>query len=123
MRTAKDYIVTFSSSDKKAVRDGILFPLSSVNPAYADGPISHATTRLLEKLGYLVPNAFGGLMISPQVDDLFRAALAIFKASEQREKGEYPYVGEVESPSGRHTVYISPNRAKGKHSLYLPEER
>ncbi|MCU0590884.1 MAG: hypothetical protein MUC57_05355 [Desulfobacterales bacterium] len=123
MRTGKDYIVTFSSSEKKAVRDGILFALTSVNPAYAAGPISHVTTRLLEKLGYLVPNAFGGLIISPQVADLFVAALAIFQESEQREKGEYPYVGEVESPSGKHTVYISPNRIKGKHTLYLPEER
>ena len=123
MRTRKDYIVTFSSSDKKALRDGILFPLTSVNPVHSAGPISYVTTRLLEKLGYLAPNAFGGLTISPQVGELFAAALAIFTQSEQTEKGQYPYIGEVESPSGKHTVYISPNRVKGKHTLYLPEDR
>ncbi len=122
MRTRKDYIVTFSSSDKQALRDGLLFPLTAVSPTYAAGPISYVTTHLLEKLGYLAPNAFGGLTISPQVGDLFAAALAIFTRSEKTEKGQYPYVGEVDSPNGTHTVYISPNRIKGKHSLYLPED-
>lgn len=119
----KDFTVTFSSTDKKAVRDCILFPLTAVNSAYATGPISYVTTHLLEKLGYLAPNAFGGLSISPQVSDLFSAAFEIFKKGEQTEQGEYPYVGDVESPTGTHTVWISPNSTRGKHTLYLPEDR
>ena len=119
----KEFVVTFSSTDKKAIRDGILFPLTAVSSAYAAGPISYVTTRLLEKLGYLAPNAFGGRAISPEVSELFAAALEIFKKSEQTEPGEYPYVGEVESPTGTHTVWISPNRTIGKHTLYLPEDR
>jgi hypothetical protein len=119
----KDFIVTFSTSDQKAVRDGILFRLTAVDTAYADGPINYVTMSLLEKLGYLVPNAFGGLMISPQVSELFAAALAIFEKGETTEPGDYPYVGEIESPTGAHTVYISPNRSFGKHTLYLPEDR
>lgn len=118
----KDFIVTFSSTDKRAVRDGILFPLTAVDAAYATGPISYVTTNLLEQLGYLGPNAFGGRMISPQVSELFSAALDIFKRAEQTEPGDYPYVGDVESPTGTHTVYISPNRTSGKHTLYLPED-
>lgn len=118
-----DFTVIFSSSDKLAVRDGILFPLTAVDSAYAAGPISYVTTSLLEQLGYLSPNAFGGRMISPQVGELFSAALAIFEKSEQTEPGDYPYIGEVESPAGTRTVYISPNSIPGKHTLYLPEDR
>jgi len=118
----KDFTVIFSSSDKKAARDGILFPLTAVDSAYATGPIKYVTTNLLERLGYLGPNAFGGLSISPQVSQLFSAALEIFKKGEQTEKGDYPYVGDVESPTGTHTVWISPNSTRGKHTLYLPEE-
>jgi hypothetical protein len=118
----KDFTVCFSSSDKQAVRDGILFPLASVEAAYENGPISHVTINLLEQLGYLGPNAFGGRMISPQVGELFAAALEIFRKSEQVEAGDYPYVGDVESPAGTRTVWISPNTS-GKHTLYLPEER
>ena len=120
MGMKKDFTVCFSSTDKRAVRDGILFPLTAVDAVYAAGPISHVTTNLLERLGYLVPNAFGGRMISPQVSELFSAALGIFKIADQTEPGDYPYVGEVESPTGTHTVYISPNRTSGKHTLYLP---
>ena len=119
----KEYVVSFSSTDKKAVRDGILFPLSAVSSAYAAGPISYVTTRLLERLGYLAPNAFGGRAIAPEVSELFAAVLEIFEKSERTEPGEYPYVGEVESPNGTHTVWISPNRTIGKHTLYLPEDR
>ncbi len=122
-RIKKDLTVAFSSDDKHAVRDGILFPLTAVDSAYAAGPISYVTTNLLEQLGYLTPNAFGGLMISPQVSELFTAALEIFKQGENIERGDYPYVGEVKSPSGTHTVWISPNRTPGKHTLYLPEDR
>jgi hypothetical protein len=118
----KEFIVTFSSSDKNAERDGILFPLTAVDSAYAAGPIRYVTTSLLEKLGYLAPNAFGGRAISPQVGELFAAALEIFNRCEKTEKGDYPYIGEVESPTGTHTVWISPNRARGKHTLYLPED-
>jgi len=118
----KNFTVIFSSSDKKAARDGILFPLTAVDSAYATGPIRYVTTKLLEKLGYLGPNAFGGLSISPQVSELFFAALEIFKKGEQTEPGDYPYVGDVESPTGTHTVWISPNSTRGKHTLYLPEE-
>jgi len=118
----KDFSVTFSCSDKQAARDGILFPLTAVDCAYAAGPISYVTTNLLERLGYLTPNAFGGRMISPQVSELFSAALEIFNKGEQTEPGDYPYVGEVESPTGTHTVWISPNRSPGKHTLYLPED-
>jgi hypothetical protein len=118
----KDFRVVFSSSDKKAARDGILFPLTAVDSAHATGPISYVTTNLLEKLGYLAPNAFGGRSISPQVSELFSAALEIFKKGEQTEAGEYPYVGDVESPAGTHTVWISPNSTSGKHTLYLPED-
>ena len=118
----KDFTVLFCSTDKKAARDGILFPLTAVDSAYATGPISYVTTNLLERLGYLAPNAFGGQTISPQVSELFYAALEIFKKCEQTEPGEYPYVGEVESPTGTHTVWISPNSTSGKHTLYLPED-
>jgi len=118
----KDFTVLFCSTDKKAARDGILFPLTAVDSAYATGPISYVTTNLLERLGYLAPNAFGGQTISPQVSELFYAALEIFKKGEQTEQGEYPYVGEVESPTGTHTVWISPNSTSGKHTLYLPED-
>ena len=118
----KDFTVNFSSSDRKAVRDGILFPLTAVDSAYRTGPISHVTTNLLEKLGYLAPNAFGGKTISPQVSELFSAALEILQRAEQTEPGEYPYIGNVESPTGTHTVWISPNRTSGKHTLYLPED-
>jgi len=118
----KNFTVNFSSTDKRAVRDGILFPLTAVDSAYANGPISYVTTNLLEKLGYLAPNAFGGLTISPQVSELFSAALEIFKKSEQSEPGDYPYVGDVESPTGTHIVWISPNSTSGKHTLYLPED-
>ena len=118
----KDLIVRFSSTDQQAVRDGILFPLSSVDDAYAAGPISYVTMNLLEQLGYLAPNAFGGRTISPQVGDLFSAALDLLKQSEQTEPGDYPYVGEIESPTGTHTVWISPNSTRGKHTLYLPED-
>jgi hypothetical protein len=114
--------VIFSSTDKQAVRDGILFPLTAVDSAYATSPISYVTTNLLVKLGYLGPNAFGGLIISPQVNELFSAALEIFKKCEQTEPGEYPYVGDVESSTGTHTVWISPNSTSGKHTLYLPED-
>jgi hypothetical protein len=118
----KDFTVCFCSNDKKAAREGILFPLTAVDSAYATGPISYVTTNLLEKLGYLTPNAFGGRMISPQVSELFSAALAIFNKCEQTEQGDYPYVGEVESPTGAHTVWISPGLTPGKHTLYLPED-
>ena len=118
----KSFTITFSTTDKKAVRDCILFPLTAVNSAYAPGPISYVTTNLLEKLGYLAPNAFGGLSISPLVSELFSAALEIFKKGEQTELGDYPYVGDVESPTGTHTVWISPNITRGKHTLYLPED-
>jgi hypothetical protein len=118
----KDFAVIFSSSDKQAARDGILFPLTAVDSAYATGPISYVTTNLLEHLGYLTPNAFGGRTISPQVSELFSAALEIFKKSERAEPGDYPYIGVVESPTGTHTVWISPNRTAGKHTLYLPED-
>jgi hypothetical protein len=91
-----------------------------VDSAYATGPISYVTTSLLEQLGYLAPNAFGGRTISPQVSELFSAALAIFKKGERTEPGDYPYVGDVDSPTGTHTVWISPNRTSGKHTLYLP---
>ncbi|MFO7707864.1 MAG: hypothetical protein R6V84_06800 [Desulfobacterales bacterium] len=117
-----DYTVMFSSSDKQAAREGILFPLSAVDSAYAACPISYVTTHLLEKLGYLAPNAFGGRSISPQVSELFSAALQLFRKSEQREPGDYPYAGKVESPAGTHTVWISPNSTAGKHTLYLPED-
>ena len=119
----KEFIVVFSSTDQQAARDGILFPLTAVDSAYAAGPISYVTTNLLEQLGYLAPNAFGGRTISPQVSELFSAALAIFRKGEQTEPGDYPYVGDVESPTGTHTVWISPNSAAGKHTLYLPEDR
>ena len=119
----KDFTVVFAPNDKKAVRDGILFPLTAVDPAYAAGPINYVTMNLLEKLGYLTPNAFGGRMLSPQVGDLFSAALAIFRKSERTEPGEYPYVGDIDSPTGIHTVWISPGRIAGKHTLYLPEDR
>jgi len=122
MRMQKDFIVPFSSSDKQALRDGILFPLTAVDCSYATGPISYVTTNLLEQLGYLAPNAFGGRTISPQVCELFSAAHEIFKKSERTEPGDYPYVGDVESPTGIHTVWISPNRTTGKHTLYLPED-
>ena len=115
-----EFMVTFSTSDQQAVREGILFPLTEVDSAYASGPISHVTTGLLERLGYLAPNAFGGRTIDPQVDELFAAALRIFERSERTEPGEYPYVGEIESPTGIHTVWISPNSTPGKHTLYLP---
>jgi hypothetical protein len=105
----KDFTVSFSSTDQQAVRDGILFPLTAVDSAHATGPISYVTTNLLEQLGYLAPNAFGGRTISPQVSELFSAALEIFKKGEQTEPGEYPYVGDVESSTGTHTVWISPN--------------
>ncbi len=118
----KDFTVIFSSTDQKAVRDGILFPLIEVDSAYRTAPISYVTTNLLKKLGYLVPNAFGGRTISPQVSELFSAALEIFKRGEQTEPGDYPYVGDVESPTGTHTVWISPNHTSGKHTLYLPED-
>ena len=118
----KEFTVLFSSTDKQAVRDGILFPLTAVDSSYATGPISYVTTNLLERLGYLAPNAFGGPTISPQVSELFSAALEIFKKGEQTEQGEYPYVGDVESPTGTHTVRISPNCTPGKHTLYLPED-
>jgi len=123
MRMKKDLTVTFSSNDRQAAQDGILFPLTAVDSAYATGPISYVTTNLLEQLGYLTPNAFGGLMISPLVAELFAAALEIFKKAEKTEPGDYPYVGDVESPAGTRTVYISPNRSPGKHTLYLPEDR
>jgi hypothetical protein len=83
MRMRKEFVVTFSSTDKKAIRDGILFQLTAVNPAYGAGPIRYMTTHLLERLGYLAPNAFGGRAISPEVSELFAAALEIFKKSEQ----------------------------------------
>jgi hypothetical protein len=118
----KDFTVCFASTDKQAARDGTLFALTAVDSAYATGPINYVTTNLLEQLGYLGPNAFGGLTISPQVSDLFAAALEIFKQGEQTEPGEYPYVGKVESPTGIHTVWISPNSTPGKHTLYLPED-
>jgi hypothetical protein len=122
VRMQKDFIVPFSSSDKQAVREGILFPLTAVDCSYATGPLNYVTTNLLEQLGYLAPNAFGGRTISPQVCELFSAALEIFKKSERTEPGDYPYVGDVESPTGIHTVWISPNRTTGKHTLYLPED-
>lgn len=115
-----EFAVMFSFSDQQAVRDGILFPLAEVDAAYAAGPISYVTTSLLEHLGYLAPNAFGGRTIDPQVDELFAAALRIFERSERTEPGEYPYVGEIDSPTGTHTVWISPNSTPGKHTLYLP---
>jgi hypothetical protein len=118
----KDFTVVFSSSDQKAARDGILFPMTAVDPAYGAGPITYVTTSLLEKLGYLAPNAFGGRTIDPQVGDLFSAALEIFRKGEQAEPGQYPYIGDVESPSGTRTVWISPNSTAGKHTLYLPED-
>ena len=118
----KEFIVVFSSTDQQAARDGILFPLTAVDSAYAAGPISYVTTNLLEQLGYLAPNAFGGQTISPKVSELFSAALEIFKKSEQSEPGDYPYVGDVESPTGTHIVWISPNSTSGKHTLYLPED-
>ena len=65
-----EFIVTFSSSDQQAARDGILFALTEVDSASAPGPISHVTTNLLEQLGYLAPNAFGGRTIDPEVDAL-----------------------------------------------------
>jgi len=117
-----EFIVTFSSSDQQAARDGILFALTEVDSAYATAPISHVTTNLLEQLGYLAPNAFGGRTIDPEVDELFSAAIEIFNKSEQAGPGEYPYVGEVESPTGTHTVWISPNSTAGKHTLHLPED-
>jgi hypothetical protein len=118
----KDFTVVFCSNDKQAAHEGILFPLTAVDSAYATCPISYVTTSLLEQLGYLTPNAFGGRMISPQVSELLAAALEIFKKSEQTEPGDYPYVGEVDSPTGTHTVWISPNSTPGKHTLYLPED-
>ena len=118
----REFIVAFSSSDQQAARDGILFPLTEVDSGYATGPISYVTTNLLERMGYLAPNAFGGRTIDPEVDALFSAALEIFNKSEQVEPGEYPYVGEVESPTGTHTVWISPNSTPGKHTLHLPED-
>ncbi len=117
-----DFRISFGAGDKQAAREGILFPLDSVDSAYAAGPITYVTTRLLEKTGYLTPNAFGGRMISAQVAELFSAALAIYRRSEKTEPGEYPYVGEIESPTGTHTVWISPNGTPGKHTLYLPED-
>ncbi len=122
MRMKTDFIVTFSSSDQKAAHDGILFPLTAVDLAYATGPISYVTTNLLKKLGYITPNAFGGQIISPQVSELFSAALEIFRKSEETERGEFPYIGDIESPAGTHTVWISPNSTPGKHTLYLPED-
>jgi hypothetical protein len=122
MRIAKEFVVLFSSSDKQAARDGILFPLTAVDASYEACPISYVTTNLLEKLGYLAPNAFGGRTISPQVCELFSVALEIFETGERIEPGDYPYVGEVESPAGLHTVWISPNGTCGKHTLYLPED-
>jgi hypothetical protein len=118
----RDFMVIFSCSDRQAARDGILFPLTAVDSAYATGPISYVTTSLLERLGFLTPNAFGGRMISPQVGELFSAALEIFRTHEKTEKGDYPYIGDVESPTGTHTVWISPNSTPGKHTLYLPED-
>ena len=88
-----EFIVTFSSSDQQAARDGILFALTEVDSAYATGPISHVTTNLLEQMGYLAPNAFGGRTIDPEVDELFSAALEIFNKSEQAGLGRIPYVG------------------------------
>ena len=122
MHKKKDFTVVFSTSDQKAARDGILFPLTAVDSAYDAGPITYVTTNLLEKLGYLAPNAFGGRTIDPQVGDLFSAALEIFRKGEQAEAGQYPYIGDVESPAGTHTVWISPNSTAGKHTLYLPED-
>jgi hypothetical protein len=119
-RMKSEFAAMFSSSDQQAVREGILFPLTEVDAAYAAGPISHVTTSLLEQLGYLAPNAFGGRTIDPEVDAFFSAALEIFNKSEQTEPGDYPYVGEIESPTGTHTVWISPNGTPGKHTLYLP---
>jgi hypothetical protein len=118
----KGFTVIFASSDQQAARDGILIPLTAVDSAYATGPISYVTANLLEQLGYLTPNAFGGRMISPQVGELFSAALEIFTQAEKNEPGDYPYVGAVESPTGTHTVWISPNGTSGKHTLYLPDD-
>jgi hypothetical protein len=47
MRMKNDFIIKFSSTEKQAARDGILFPLTSVDPAYAAGPIDYVTTNLL----------------------------------------------------------------------------
>jgi len=118
----KDFTVIFSSINKKAARDGILFPLTAVDSAYATGPISYVTTKLLEQLGYLTPNAFGGLSISPQVSEQFLQHSKSSRRVNKQNRATTPYVGNVETPTGTHTVWISPNSTCGKHTLYLPEE-
>ena len=106
-------IIRYSIED--AENDGVLFKVSDV---WERGLFSHVTYNLM-KLGYFV----GEKVRIINLMDLMRQCLEIVRVKSQEfEKFDYFFSGEVELPSGeKEKVFLVQNEL-GKFTVMLPED-
>ena len=111
-------VVSIHTSDE-ATEDGVLFDIRKVNPEWEKGIFSHITINLLTTGGYLVD----GEINLPNLLDLLNQSLEIVrKKSDNFQKHDWHFDGEIELPSGnRQEVFIQQNET-GKFTILLPED-
>ena len=103
-----------------AVEDGFFVDLRAINPNYAKGMFSHATTTLMSK-GYI--DLENSQINEPNLRDLIIQAVHIVrKKSHNFTKPDSHYAGMIELPSGKeHMIFIEQNET-GKYTLMLPTD-
>ena len=112
-------VVSVHTSDE-ATEDGILVDITKINPDWEKGIFSHITVNLMSRCGYF--NEDRTLNI-PNLLDLLNQSLAIVrKKSDNFQKHDWHFDGEIELPSGnKQQVFIQQNET-GKFTILLPED-
>ena len=118
--------VISSYSIQQATEDGILFDLRTIlKPELRERSlISHATTNLMRKHGYLVENEDKEESVNiPNCIDLLNNSLNVIRRrSGNFKKFEDFFAGDIETPNGEKlTIWIELNEL-GKFTVLLPED-
>jgi hypothetical protein len=111
--------VIYCYTSEQAVKDGILFDITQINPEWEKGIFRYVTTNLMGH-GYLQDDKVN----IPNLLDLIHQSLNIvWKASNGfQDRPDSFYSGDIELPSGRkQQIFIELNEL-GKYTILLPED-
>ena len=107
-------------TSEQATEDGILFDIRKVNPEWEKGIFSHITVNLMSRCGYF--NEDRTLNIPNLLDLLNQSLNIVRKKSDNFQKHDWHFDGEIELPSGnKQQVFIQQNET-GKFTIMLPED-
>ena len=115
-----DENIVFRYTSAQAEEDGILFDITRLNKAWEKGLFNYVTTNLLSQCGYMDKD--GQINIPNILDLLNQCNQIVRRASDNFQKFETLFEGQIELPSGeKQRVFIGINETE-KFTIMLPED-